>query len=407
MTALRPLAPAVSRSLGGGVAMPGVFLSHSSKDKAFVGRLAADLVSRGIPVWFDSWELETGDSLYQRIFDGIDDSTFLVLAISPNSNDSKWVGRELTAGLAQEDRIGRTVILPIKIAECLVPLSIADRIYADFTQGYLAGLEALEHKLKRSGSIFGEIPFNRQLVPLRFARQFYLDQVGLQSRFGQLRSQLASGRRLTPEQIVVVNDEIYLRLRAGFLKLLDNLASLPFYSPELETELLQRYETLKKYESALIKGVIEIAHGIIQFETASFFSLCAHLYCKWLRNEIMEILAEMREWSDDSLPDLQEKPIVDCMSRAEPTATFYGVEKVEAFDIFNRSDSSYIRVWLPSNSGAAQSSVQGGISFAEYADTSLELMLRFVIPQMVGRSTLGYPNAPLVWNFDEWLIGPA
>lgn len=385
--------------------MPGVFLSHSSKDKAFVGRLAADLVSRGVPVWLDSWELETGDSLYQRIFDGIDDSSFLVLAISPNSNESKWVGRELTAGLAQEDRIGRTVILPIKIAECLVPLSIADRIYADFTQGYLSGLEALEHKLKRSGSIFGEIPFNRQLVPLRFARQFYLEQVGLQSRFDQLRSQLASGRRLTPEQIVVVNDEVYLSMRASFLKLLDNLASLPFYSPELETDLLQRYETLKNYESALIKGVIEIAHGIIEFETASFFSLTAHWYCKWLRNEIIEIFAQVQE--DDNLPDLQEKPIVDCMSRAEPTATFYGIEKVEAFDIFNRRDSSYIRVWLPSDSRAAQSSVQGGISFAEYADASLELMFRFVIPQMVGRSTLGYQNAPLVWNFDEWLIGPA
>jgi hypothetical protein len=280
------------------------------------------------------------------------------------------------------------VILPIKIAECLVPLSIADRIYADFTQGYLSGLEALENKLKRSGSIFGEIPFNRQLVPLRFARQFYLEQVGLQSRFGQLRSQLASGRRLTPEQIVVINDDVYLSLRAAFLKLLDNLASLPFYSPGLETELLQRYETLKKYEGALVKGVIEIAHGIIQFGAASLFSLTAHWYCKWLRNEIIEILAEMREWTDDSLPDLQEKPIVDCMSWDEPTATFYGVEKVEPFDIFNRSDSSYIRVWLPSYSRAAQSAVQGGIPFAQYALTSLELMAQFVIPSD------GWPQHP-------------
>jgi hypothetical protein len=68
--------------------MAGVFLSHSSKDKPFVTRLAADLVARGIPVWFDSWELEIGDSLSERIFEGIDESTYLILALSADSTES-------------------------------------------------------------------------------------------------------------------------------------------------------------------------------------------------------------------------------------------------------------------------------------------------------------------------------
>jgi hypothetical protein len=43
--------------------MTGIFLSHSSKDKAFVCKLAIDLVNQGMPVWFDAWELEMGDSV--------------------------------------------------------------------------------------------------------------------------------------------------------------------------------------------------------------------------------------------------------------------------------------------------------------------------------------------------------
>jgi hypothetical protein len=65
--------------------VPGVFLSHSSKDKAFVLRLAADLAIRRIPVWLDSWELSLGDSLYQSIFSGIDQSGFLIPIISKDA----------------------------------------------------------------------------------------------------------------------------------------------------------------------------------------------------------------------------------------------------------------------------------------------------------------------------------
>ena len=117
--------------------MPGVFISHSSLDKVFVSKLAVDLAVRGIPVWFDSWELEAGDRLYDRIFNGIDHSAFLLLALSPNPVKSRWVNKELNAALSKEERLPRKVIIPIKIAECEVPLAIADRIYVDFSKGYL------------------------------------------------------------------------------------------------------------------------------------------------------------------------------------------------------------------------------------------------------------------------------
>ena len=155
--------------------MPGVFLSHSSLDKRFVSRLASDLAVRGIPVWFDSWELEIGDSLYDRIFEGIDNGTFLLIGLSANALQSRWVTRELNAALAKEDRIGRKVILPIKIGERDVPLSIADRLYVDFTKGYLRGLEQLESLLRRHGVDQLDLPLEQRLISRTFAKGLYLE----------------------------------------------------------------------------------------------------------------------------------------------------------------------------------------------------------------------------------------
>ncbi len=49
---------------------PKVFLSHASEDKErFVINLAIKLRSKGVAVWLDKWEILTGDSLIDKIFE--------------------------------------------------------------------------------------------------------------------------------------------------------------------------------------------------------------------------------------------------------------------------------------------------------------------------------------------------
>ena len=43
------------------------FISHSSKDKKFVVRLANDLSGRGIDVWLDQWEIQPGDKFVEKL----------------------------------------------------------------------------------------------------------------------------------------------------------------------------------------------------------------------------------------------------------------------------------------------------------------------------------------------------
>jgi hypothetical protein len=124
-----------------GAGRPSVFLSHSSRDKTFVSRLANDLKARGVPVWFDQWELKVGDSLTEKIEKGISQSGWLVVVLSKSSVDSDWVQKELRAAQARELRDKNVFVLPIVIDDCQIPLFLLDKLHADFRISYEHGLE--------------------------------------------------------------------------------------------------------------------------------------------------------------------------------------------------------------------------------------------------------------------------
>ena len=124
-----------------------VFLAHSSVDKILISRIAFDLRKRGLPVWFDKWELKVGDSLHDKIEHGIESSGYLVVALSKHSVESPWVKIELNAGLAIELEKRQVFVLPILIEQCQIPLFLKDKKYADFKKSYQYGLDELLERL--------------------------------------------------------------------------------------------------------------------------------------------------------------------------------------------------------------------------------------------------------------------
>src|SRR5579862_9240468 len=132
--------------------MPGVFISHSSKDKEFVFKLAIDLLNLGFPVWLDAYELEVGSSLQDRIRDGIDASTHLIFVVSASSIASAWSLKELELALEKEQELKHPFVLPIRLDDCVVPPAIDGRIHVTFSQSYFAGLEEIENALRRRGA---------------------------------------------------------------------------------------------------------------------------------------------------------------------------------------------------------------------------------------------------------------
>lgn len=390
--------------------MSGIFLSHSSQDKPFVIRLAADLVMRGLPVWFDSWEMETGDSLFQRIFDGIDESTFLVLALSSNSVESKWVKRELNAALAKEDKLDHKIILPIKISECNIPLAIADRVYADFTGAYLVALERLEAQLRRSGAADIEVPLSKELIPLRFTRSLYLDQITLQRRFDKIVTKLSNNTRLVEEQVVVVPDEPYEQTKARFLDFFENFSLSSIYSPDLELDISHAYDSARRGEKALIQGVIEIAHRFVATNECAYFSLAVHWYCRLVRNQILKQFDIERQLTLKPLL-LTEPPIREGLSTALGAAKLFGMKTVLPCDVFNRVTGENIMIWVDKNSEVGEWFSKHPYTPCEFRRFwTPELMYKVFVPQMLYRHLWIDPAKPLAWdatNYEQnnWFIG--
>jgi hypothetical protein len=124
------------------------FLSHSSADKPFVRKLSADLVAAGIDVWLDEQTIFVGDSITEKIGQGLAQSDFFVILLSDKSVQSEWVRKELNRAIVQEVENRRVTVLPVRLSSCEVPEMLKDKKYADFRTSYKDGLRDLINTMK-------------------------------------------------------------------------------------------------------------------------------------------------------------------------------------------------------------------------------------------------------------------
>ena len=90
-----------------------VFISHATEDKeAFVRPLASSLQKSGLQVWFDEATLTIGDSLRQKIDEGLAQSRFGIVVLSKYFFAKQWPQQELD-GLVSREVAGIKVILPV------------------------------------------------------------------------------------------------------------------------------------------------------------------------------------------------------------------------------------------------------------------------------------------------------
>lgn len=114
--------------------MPSAFLSYSRADKTSAHELAKMLTQEGVVVWLDERELNIGDSLIQKISEGIEQTEYVIAVISTKSVKSNWVQKELSLAMTKEIEKRKVVVLPILIETCELPDFLKDKVYADFTK---------------------------------------------------------------------------------------------------------------------------------------------------------------------------------------------------------------------------------------------------------------------------------
>ena len=89
-----------------------VFISYASEDRHIATTLAAKLGAAGVSVWLDRFELKLGDSLREKIDEGLSQCGYGIVILSSDFFSKHYPIRELN-GLAQREVDGDKIILPI------------------------------------------------------------------------------------------------------------------------------------------------------------------------------------------------------------------------------------------------------------------------------------------------------
>lgn len=129
-------------SIDVGEFMPNVFLSHRKIDAALAERLAKEIQAAGHQVWFDEWEIGIGDSIVERIDQGLQGAAYLVLCYS-SSGMSPWVNREWMSTLDRQLSGHGVKVLPVLLSGGAPPAILADIKYADLVKDWNTGVQAL------------------------------------------------------------------------------------------------------------------------------------------------------------------------------------------------------------------------------------------------------------------------
>jgi hypothetical protein len=82
-----------------------LFISYASEDSAVAGRLHAELVRRGVAVWFDRATIEIGEDFARVIEAGLGRARYGLVVVSPDSLRKAWPRHETASLLAGGERV--------------------------------------------------------------------------------------------------------------------------------------------------------------------------------------------------------------------------------------------------------------------------------------------------------------
>lgn len=126
---------------------PYFFVSYSREDTAKQRRIVKELRERGINIWVDIENLTPGAPTWEReIEKAIRGTTGIIVLLSPESNNSEWVRREISFGEQHRKRI-----FPVLIEgeeDTSTPLRLANHQRVDLRTKFEAGLNELATAIK-------------------------------------------------------------------------------------------------------------------------------------------------------------------------------------------------------------------------------------------------------------------
>ena len=123
------------------------FISYSRADTAQQHKIVAELRRRGVNVWVDTENLVPGSPAWEReIEKSIRGTSGVIVLLSPESNNSAWVRREISFAEENDKRI-----FPVLIhgdENDSIPLRLSSHQRVDLRRNYDKSLDELANALK-------------------------------------------------------------------------------------------------------------------------------------------------------------------------------------------------------------------------------------------------------------------
>ncbi len=114
-----------------------IFLSHTHSDKSIVDMIAQRLaaVFGQSRIFYDSWSIQPGDGIIDKMNSGLSDCRFFLLFVSKHSLESRMVRLEWQNALLKATK-GEVRIIPVRLDDVLMPAVLLQTLYIDiYTQG--------------------------------------------------------------------------------------------------------------------------------------------------------------------------------------------------------------------------------------------------------------------------------
>lgn len=145
-------------------ANPYFFVSYSREDTVKQRQVVKELRERGLNIWVDIENLTPGTPTWEReIEKAIRGAMGIIVLLSPESNNSEWVRREISFGEQHRKRIFPALIEGEEHAS--MPLRLANHQRVDLRTKFEAGLDELALAIKEYIGVKEEIAEKIQSAP--------------------------------------------------------------------------------------------------------------------------------------------------------------------------------------------------------------------------------------------------
>ena len=139
-----------------------VFICHASEDKPEIIKPLVEAFKReGISFWYDEAEIKWGDSIIEKVNEGLRVSRYVIVVVSKYFLSKNWPKRELNSALSIEASTGKVRVLPLVAGTEEARSSIFqkypilnDKFYLTWENDSQKIIDALKVRLGRTNNIF-------------------------------------------------------------------------------------------------------------------------------------------------------------------------------------------------------------------------------------------------------------